>query len=148
MTLNCGRISSEADVNRSFEGWLKTEAPRAHYNCAKTRPIWIIHQLQIWKCSPKRPKRVSSVIISMGAQAINTAPMATAVHHLIEAQWMAHLSRGGLRPVFDLSQQRRLDPSSMCDLLAIGLGLADQMGTRELKTRHSPSVPRLTRQRC
>jgi hypothetical protein len=74
----------------------------------------------------------------MGAQAINTAPMATAVHHLIEAQWMAHLSLGGLRPVFDLSQQRRLDPSSMRDLLAIGLGLADQMGTRELKTRHFP----------
>src|SRR5450432_881247 len=40
---------------------------------------------------------------------------------------MAQLALGRLRPVFDLRQQRRLDPDSpMGDFLGIGLGLPDQ----------------------
>src|SRR5450631_2032714 len=40
---------------------------------------------------------------------------------------MAYLALGRLRPVFDLRQQRRLDPdATVRDFLRIGLGLPDQ----------------------
>jgi hypothetical protein len=40
---------------------------------------------------------------------------------------MPHFALGGLRPVFDLGQQRWFDPDApVRDLLAVGLGLADQ----------------------
>ena len=40
---------------------------------------------------------------------------------------MTHLSFGGLRAVFDLGQQLRLDPDALVrDLLGIGLRLPDQ----------------------
>jgi hypothetical protein len=40
---------------------------------------------------------------------------------------MAHLALGGLGPILDLRQQRRLDPDRLVrDLPGIGLGFSDQ----------------------